>query len=221
MADLLIQYTPFLIAALLLNISPGPDLAYISAQTAIHGRKIGVFSSLGVCSGAFVHVVAAALGLSAILATSTLAFSVVKWVGVAYLVWLGIGALRSSFAKRGPDDAASEISAVKRPPIPTMTAFHAWRQGAMIDVLNPKVAIFFMAFLPQFVNPAAGDGAIQFLVLGTLVNVIGFCVETVVVFAIGFAATRLRGNGALGIWLQRSLGGMFIALGVRLALTER
>ena len=148
MADLLIQYTPFLIAALLLNISPGPDLAYISAQTAIHGRKIGVFSSLGVCSGAFVHVVAAALGLSAILATSTLAFSVVKWVGVAYLVWLGIGALRSSFAKRGPDDAASEISAVKRTPIPTMTAFHAWRQGAMIDVLNPKVAIFFMAFLP-------------------------------------------------------------------------
>ncbi len=91
----------------------------------------------------------------------------------------------------------------------------------MIDVLNPKVAIFFMAFLPQFVNPAAGDGAIQFLVLGTLVNVIGFCVETVVVFAIGFAATRLRANGALGIWLQRSLGGMFIALGVRLALTER
>lgn len=221
MADLLIQYTPFLIAALLLNISPGPDLAYISAQTAIHGRKIGVFSSLGVCSGAFVHVVAAALGLSAILATSTLAFSVVKWVGVIYLVWLGIGALRSSFVKRGPDDAASEISAVKRPPIPAMTAFHAWRQGAMIDVLNPKVAIFFMAFLPQFVNPVAGDGAIQFLVLGTLVNVIGFCVETVVVFAIGFAAIRLRGNGLLGIWLQRSLGGMFIALGVRLALTER
>ncbi len=221
MADLLIQYTPFLIAALLLNISPGPDLAYISAQTAIHGRKIGVFSSLGVCSGAFVHVVAAALGLSAILATSTLAFSVVKWAGVAYLVWLGIGALRSSFAKRGPDDTVSEISAAKRSPIRPMTAFHAWRQGAMIDVLNPKVAIFFMAFLPQFVDPVAGDGAVQFLVLGTLVNLIGFCVETVVVFAIGFAAIRLRGNGSLGIWLQRSLGGMFIALGVRLALTER
>ncbi|WP_404422985.1 LysE family translocator [Thalassospira australica] len=221
MADLLIQYTPFLISALLLNISPGPDLAYISAQTAIHGRKIGVFSSLGVCSGAFVHVVAAALGLSAILATSALAFSVLKWVGVAYLVWLGIGVLRSSFAKRVPDDVVSGISAVKRSPIRTMTAFHAWRQGAMIDVLNPKVAIFFMAFLPQFVDPAAGDGAVQFLVLGTLVNVIGFCVETVVVFAIGFAATRLRGNGLFGIWLQRSLGGMFIALGVRLALTER
>lgn len=221
MTDLLIQYTPFLIAALLLNISPGPDLAYITAQTAIHGRKIGVFSSLGVCSGAFVHVVAAALGLSAILATSALAFSVVKWVGFAYLVWLGIGALRSSFAKHGPDDAASEISAAERFPIRTMTAFQAWRQGAMIDLLNPKVAIFFMAFLPQFVDPAVGDGAVQFLVLGTLVNVIGFCVETVVVFSIGFAATRLRGNGLLAIWLQRSLGGMFIALGVRLALTER
>ena len=221
MADLLIQYKPFLIAALLLNISPGPDLAYITAQTAIHGRKIGVFSSLGVCSGAFVHVVAAALGLSAILATSALAFSVVKWAGGAYLVWLGIGALRSSFVKHGPDDAASEISAAERFPIRTMTALLAWRQGAMIDVLNPKVAIFFMAFLPQFVDPTAGDGAVQFLVLGTLVNVIGFCVETAMVFTIGFAATRLRGNGFLGIWLQRLLGGMFIALGVRLALTER
>ena len=221
MADLLIQHTPFLIAALLLNISPGPDLAYITAQTAIHGRKIGVFSSLGVCSGAFVHVVAAALGLSAILATSALAFSVVKWVGVAYLVWLGIGALRNSFAKRGPNDTASEISAAKRSRVRAMTAFQAWRQGAMIDVLNPKVAIFFMAFLPQFVDPVVGDGAVQFLVLGTLVNVIGFCVETVVVLTIGFAATRLRGNGSLGIWLQRSLGGIFIALGVRLALSER
>ncbi|WP_339860754.1 LysE family translocator [Thalassospira alkalitolerans] len=221
MADLLITYAPFLIAALLLNISPGPDLAYVSAQTAIHGRKIGVFSSLGVCSGAFVHVVAAALGLSAILATSAVAFSIVKWVGVAYLVWLGIGALRGTFAKHRQDDSPSEPHIKKLSPARQMTAFQAWRQGAMIDVLNPKVAIFFMAFLPQFVDPAAGDAALQFLVLGTLVNVIGFCVETAVVFAIGFAAVHLQGNRRLGVWLQRSLGGMFIALGVRLALSER
>ncbi|OSQ49041.1 LysE family translocator [Thalassospira alkalitolerans] len=221
MADLLITYAPFLIAALLLNISPGPDLAYVSAQTAIHGRKIGVFSSLGVCSGAFVHVVAAALGLSAILATSAVAFSIVKWVGVAYLVWLGIGALRGSFAKYRQDDSPSEPHIKKLSPARQMTAFQAWRQGAMIDVLNPKVAIFFMAFLPQFVDPAAGDAALQFLVLGTLVNVIGFCVETTVVFAIGFAAIRLRGSPMFGVWLQRLLGGVFIALGVRLALSER
>lgn len=220
MVDLLIQYTPFLIAALLLNISPGPDMAYISAQTAIHGRKIGVFSSLGVCSGAFVHVVAAALGLSALLATSALAFSIVKWVGVAYLVWLGIGALRSSFSARDQGAVTCGTCVEKRSVKCVMTAFQAWRQGAMIDVLNPKVAIFFMAFLPQFVDPLAGNGAIQFLVLGTLVNVIGFCVETIVVFAVGFAAIRLRGDGTLGLWLQRSLGAMFIALGVRLALTE-
>ncbi|WP_417816140.1 LysE family translocator [Thalassospira alkalitolerans] len=221
MADLLITYAPFLIAALLLNISPGPDLAYVSAQTAIHGRKIGVFSSLGVCSGAFVHVVAAALGLSAILATSAVAFSIVKWVGVAYLVWLGIGALRGSFVKHRQDDSPSEPHIKKLSPARQMTAFQAWRQGAMIDVLNPKVAIFFMAFLPQFVDPAAGDAALQFLVLGTLVNVIGFCVETTVVFAIGFAAIRLRGSPMFGVWLQRLLGGVFIALGVRLALSER
>jgi len=87
MIELVVAYTPFLIAALLLNISPGPDMAYIVGQTAVHGRKIGLFSSLGVVSGAFVHVLAATFGLSAILATSALAFAIVKWIGVAYLVW--------------------------------------------------------------------------------------------------------------------------------------
>ena len=220
MTDLLVQYTPFLIAAVLLNISPGPDMAYIIGQTAVHGRKIGFFSSFGVVSGAFVHVFAAALGLSAILATSALAFSIVKWVGVAYLVWLGIGALRSSFAKSSSASDIDDIASA-RVTAHNVTAFQAWRQGAMIDVLNPKVAIFFMAFLPQFVHPEQGHGALQFLILGTTVNLIGLVVEGMIVLMVGAAALRIKGNGAIGAWLQRSLGAMFIALGVRLAITEQ
>lgn len=220
MTDLLVQYTPFLIAAVLLNVSPGPDMAYIIGQTAVHGRKIGFFSSFGVVSGAFVHVFAAALGLSAILATSALAFSIVKWVGVAYLVWLGIGALRSSFAKSSSASDIDDIASA-RVTAHNVTAFQAWRQGAMIDVLNPKVAIFFMAFLPQFVHPEQGHGALQFLILGTTVNLIGLVVEGAIVLLVGAAALRIKGNGAIGAWLQRSLGAMFIALGVRLAITEQ
>ena len=220
MTDLLVQYTPFLIAAVLLNVSPGPDMAYIIGQTAVHGRKIGFFSSFGVVSGAFVHVFAAALGLSAILATSALAFSIVKWVGVAYLVWLGIGALRSSFAKSAPTSDIDDIASA-RVTAHNVTAFQAWRQGAMIDVLNPKVAIFFMAFLPQFVHPEQGHGALQFLILGTTVNLIGLVVEGMIVLMVGAAALRIKGNGAIGAWLQRSLGAMFIALGLRLAITEQ
>ena len=220
MLDLLVQYTPFLIAAVLLNVSPGPDMAYIIGQTAVHGRKIGFFSSFGVVSGAFVHVFAAALGLSAILATSALAFSIVKWVGVAYLVWLGIGALRSSFAKSSSASDIDDIASA-RVTAHNVTAFQAWRQGAMIDVLNPKVAIFFMAFLPQFVHPEQGHGALQFLILGTTVNLIGLLVEGAIVLLVGAAALRIKGNGAIGAWLQRSLGAMFIALGLRLAITEQ
>jgi len=219
MIELLVAYTPFLIAALLLNISPGPDMAYIVGQTAVHGRKIGLFSSLGVISGAFVHVLAATFGLSAILATSALAFAIVKWIGVAYLVWLGIGALRSSFAKSESDAQSDEPAA----PISTkpMTAFGAWRQGVMIDVLNPKVAIFFMAFLPQFIDPTRGNGAVQFLVLGLMVLLIAFVVEGMLVLAVASAAGRIKGSRKLGAWLNRALGGMFIALGIRLAISQQ
>ncbi len=221
MFDLLVHYTPFLIASFLLNISPGPDMAYIVGQTAVHGRKIGLFSTFGVVSGAFVHVVAAALGLSAILATSALAFAIVKWVGVAYLVWLGIGAIRASFAKKhtGSDtrDLAHNTALSPR----NATAFQAWRQGVMIDVLNPKVAIFFMAFLPQFVDPAQGHGAVQFLILGSMVNLIGLMVESTIVLLVAAAAVRIKGHNKLGVWLQRALGAMFVALGARLAISQQ
>lgn len=238
LVDLIVAYGPFLLAALVLNIAPGPDLAFVSAQAAAHGRKIGVMSSLGVCSGAFVHVVFAAIGLSAILMTSALAFAIVKWVGVAYLAWLGFGAIYGTFRKEdGPDradaganDVAGDAAAITEFPVggrARPSAFQAWRRGVLIDVFNPKVALFFMAFLPQFVNPALGHQPLQFLVLGTIVNMIGFVVETAVVLVVAMAAARLRQHVASGIgagfgkWLQRALGAVFLALGLRLALSER
>ncbi|OSQ40973.1 lysine transporter LysE [Thalassospira mesophila] len=232
----MVSYGPFLLAALVLNIAPGPDLTFVLAQAATHGRKIGLMSSVGVCSGAFVHVIFAALGLSAILMTSALAFAVVKWVGVLYLAWLGASAIYATFKQ--PAAGKNTVRNVTRntmhtgdgfaPDMPAKTApaaFRAWRQGVLIDVFNPKVALFFMAFLPQFVSPALGHPSVQFFILGTVVNMIGFIVETVVVLAVVAAATRFEryfsGQVMLGKWLQRALGAVFLALGVRLALSDR
>ncbi|MFH1806571.1 MAG: LysE family translocator [Pseudomonadota bacterium] len=223
MIDLLAQYGTFLVAVVLLSITPGPDMAYLLAQSAAHGRRVGVMASLGVCSGAFVHVIAAALGLSAILVTSAMAFAVVKWIGVAYLVWLGGRAIGQSFSgyrarQGGPDDLIVASAAV---PVRQPGYFRAWWQGVMIDIFNPKVALFFMAFLPQFVDPTQGNTAVQFLLLGLMVNAIGFIVECVLVFAVAFVVGRFTQKSGLSVWLQRSLGGMFIALGARLALSDR
>lgn len=235
--ELFIQYGPFLVAALLLMIAPGPDLVYVSTQTMVHGRRVGVFSTMGVCSGALVHVLAAALGLSAILAASAIAFGIVKWVGVIYLIWLGITAIRqtlnpaketvsqqqipAAIGTSGADGVLKNDDRITMIQKPKISAFGAWRQGAMIDVLNPKVALFFMAFLPQFVHPEFGHQSLQLLILGLSVIVIGFVVECGVVFLIASASGRFRVNRRFGIWMERALGAVFIGLGVRLALISQ
>ncbi|MCY1346075.1 Homoserine/homoserine lactone efflux protein [compost metagenome] len=201
----------FFSAVLALNLAPGPDLIYVLSRSVVGGRRIGLASSLGVCSGAMVHVVASSLGLSAILATSALAFSLVKYVGAAYLLYLGIQALRhagSSFDARLGD--AQPVS-----------AWAAYRQGVLIDVLNPKVAIFFMAFLPQFVRPEHGAVALQLLGLGALVIVVAILVEVLLVLLAARATELIRSRRAISLWLDRTLGSILLALGLRLALSER
>lgn len=200
----------FFSAALAINISPGPDLIYILSKTIAGGRKIGIMSSLGVCSGAFVHVFAAALGLSAILATSAVAFSIVKYVGAAYLIYLGVKALRSkgtTFDNLGTSEKES-------------TPWQAFRQGAMVDILNPKVAIFFMAFLPQFVRPELGHTSVQIMVLGSLVILVAIVVECSIVLAAAQTTNFFRENRRCSIWLDRVLGSVLIGLGVRLAMLD-
>ena len=201
----------FLSAALVLNLVPGPDLIYILSRTIAQGFRIGVASSLGVCTGALFHVLAAALGLSAVLATSAFAFSVVKYLGAAYLIFLGIQALRSGAP-------LLEVSACN---LPSITPWAAFRQAVLVDVLNPKVAIFFMAFLPQFVRAEIGHPALQIIGLGLLVIFIGAAVELTFVFMAARVTRYLRANTRIGVWLERLLGSIFLSLGVRLVLSER
>lgn len=201
----------FFAAALALNLSPGPDLLYVLSRTLTGGRRLGVVSACGVCSGALVHVAAAALGLSTILATSALAFTLVKYVGAAYLIYLGIQALRSA-------GQGIELQLVARPPV---SAWRAYRQGVLVDVLNPKAAIFFMAFLPQFVRPEHGAVALQLLVLGVLVVLVAIIIECALVLLASRASQALRSHRAIGQWLDRVLGSLLIGLGVRLGLSER
>jgi len=201
----------FFSAALALNLSPGPDLLYVISRTLSGGRRIGVISACGVCSGALVHVAFAALGISAILATSALAFTVVKYVGAAYLLYLGYQALRSA--------GGGTVLALKA--APQASAWKAYRQGVLVDLLNPKAAIFFMAFLPQFVRPEHGSVPLQLLVLGVLVVVVAIIIECAVVLLAARATQALRDNPAISQWLDRALGSMLIALGIRLCFSER
>lgn len=202
-----LHWTAFFTAAFLLNLSPGPDIAFILGQTLRGGRKAGFAAMSGIWTGAFVHVLFAAAGLSAILATSATAFSVVKWIGAAYLVWLGVSALRSGGGKY-----SSEAERVSSSPLSIM------RQGVLVSLLNPKVAIFFLAFLPQFVVPDAGPTWAQLFLHGVLIIVVAAVVEPPLVLLGERLTTGLRNNPSVGLWMDRTLGALFIALGIRLAM---
>ncbi len=208
----LLHWTTFLTAALLLNIAPGPDLVYIIGQTLRGGRRAGFAAMTGVWLGAFGHVLMAAAGLSVLLLTSATLFTVVKWLGAAYLVWLGINALRSDGAAF---TAAAQSTCQRQALLPV------FRQGVLVCLLNPKVAVFFLAFLPQFVEPGAGPVWAQMFLHGVLIIAVAAIIEPLVVLAAEKLASTLRGNARLGQWLERMLGGVLIALGVRLLLTER
>ncbi len=206
----LLHWTTFLTAAVLLNLSPGPDIAFILGQTVRGGRQSGFAAMFGIWTGAFGHVLMAAAGLSVILATSALAFSVVKWAGAAYLIWLGISALRSGGGSFVSDEikGATNLTSV-------------YKQGAMVGLLNPKVAIFFLAFLPQFVVEGAGPIWAQMFLHGCLIILVAALIEPPLVIAGERLTSKLRGNPRIGLWMDRSLGAIFIALGTRLALEER
>ncbi len=201
----------FIFAVLLLNISPGPDMIYIVTRTMTQGRWAGFLSSLGIATGAMVHVFSAAIGLSAVLATSALAFSIIKYAGAAYLIWLGIRALMSG---------GSNVQASAKGAAP-LSKRRMFIQGALVDILNPKVAIFFLAFLPQFVDPAAGGLFGQFMSLGMIVVVIGLLCEASVILTADLVSRRLRGSSVFTAWMNRVSGVVLIGLGLRLAHQER
>jgi len=207
----------FVISGLLLNIMPGPDSLLIMARSATQGWRAGCAAALGIGAGTMVHIGAAALGLSAVLATSATAFTVVKWVGAAYIVWCGIGMLRARL-KRG--DAGGDALAASSPPaaLPYRKIFV---QGFLTNVLNPKVALFFLAFVPQFIDAGAANKPLAFLILGCIFNFNGmlWC-NGLAIFA-AFASAKLKVKPLVALWLNRVTGSLFIALGARLALAEQ
>ncbi len=206
----LAHWIAFLSAATLLNLSPGPDIAFILGHTIRSGRRSGFAALFGIWSGACLHVLMAAAGLSAILAASALAFSTVKWVGAAYLIWLGVQALRS----KGEGAWIKEAGR-------TLSLSRIYRQGIMVSLLNPKVAIFFLAFLPQFVVEGAGPVWAQLLLHGSLIIVVAAFIEPPLILLGGRLSEALRRNRSFGLWLDRGLGALFVALGVRLAVSAR
>jgi len=200
----------FVVSGILLNITPGADTLYIVSRSAASGAKAGAVAALGIGAGCFVHIFAAALGLSAILAASATAFLVVKLVGAAYLVYLGVAMLRSGVTHAAP--AA---------PLPAAPMSRIFAQGVLTNVLNPKVALFFLAFLPQFIDSGTPDKVTAFLFLGLVFNVNGTLWNLLVARIAATAGHRIRLAGRATRWLQRAVGGAFIALGVKLALSER
>jgi threonine/homoserine/homoserine lactone efflux protein len=202
----------FVAAGLLLNITPGPDIAYIVARSAQLGWRGGAVAALAIGAGCFVHIVAAALGLSALLATSALAFTLLKWIGAAYLVYVGLAMLLATPRDAAPADAPRRAGAT-----PLRTVF--W-QGFLTNALNPKVALFFLAFLPQFIDAAAPSKPLAFAALGLVFNLNGTLWNLGVAWLASRAAVTPLGARAR-TWLQRTIGGLFVLLGVRLALAER
>src|SRR5499427_3454950 len=199
----------FLAAGFLLNLTPGPDTLYILGRSVAQGREAGIASAFGISLGSIFHTCAAALGLSVILATSALAFVEIKVLGGAYLVFLGMKmildrrrelALPSNFRRR--------------------TTFAAFRQGVLTNVLNPKVALFFLAFLPQFIDPASNMKIAAFITLGLTFATTGTIWCLVLAWFASNFSNRLRANETIAQWLNRTAGALFVFLGVRLAIAK-
>jgi threonine/homoserine/homoserine lactone efflux protein len=206
----------FIISGLLLNLTPGPDTAYIVGRSVQLGWRGGAAAALGIGTGCLVHVFAAAIGLSALLAASSLAFTIIKWAGAAYLCFIGVTMLLSR-AQVPVEDAAAESGAITLRQTSLRQVF--W-QGALTNVLNPKVALFFLAFLPQFVAADSPHKAAAFLLLGLIFvgNGTLWCLGVAAFSA--KAAGRIRQSGKASRWINRALGGLFVYLGVRVALLQ-
>jgi threonine/homoserine/homoserine lactone efflux protein len=212
--------TLFIAAGLLLNLTPGPDMAYIAARSVAGGFREGAAAVFGITAGCVVHTIAAAVGLSALLATSATAFEIVKWVGALYLLYAGIrlfaAGMRSSQSATRDDPPPSARDTGARP-----APWRIFREALLINVFNPKVALFFLAFLPQFIAIDAPDKALAFVLLGTLFNFDSLFVNLPVAWLASHAGRRWRHRARAMQWMRRAAGGLFVLLAVRLAALSR
>jgi len=201
----------FIVSGLLLNILPGPDSLLIMTRSATQGWRAGSAAATGIGAGTCVHILAAALGLSAVLATSAAAFTVVKLVGAAYILWMAVGLLRS----KRVEEASTTLA------LPRLPYRKIFAQGFLTNVLNPKVALFFLAFVPQFISADAPNKALAFIVLGCIFNLNGMLWCNALSLFTARASARLKLDPVVTLWLKRVTGSLFVWLGVKLALSKQ
>jgi threonine/homoserine/homoserine lactone efflux protein len=201
----------FVLSGFLLNITPGADTLYIVGRSSALGWPAGAVAALGIGAGTLVHICAAALGLSAILAASATAFTAVKFIGAAYLLYVGISLIRSAAT------SPSSPSAVVARPASMRSIFV---QGFLTNVLNPKVALFFLAFLPQFVASDAGSKPLAFLFLGVIFDFNGTLWNLFVAWSTARLSSRLAPSVVFKRWFNRAVGSLFVFIGIRLALAH-
>ena len=207
------QFPLFLVAVTVLNLTPGPDIAYVAGQSIAQGRRAGLLSALGVAVGGCLHTVACALGITALLAASPDAFNAIKWIGAAYLMYLGLRMLWPT--------AAAVVKGEAAPDVPRLTRGTLLFRGFVTNASNPKVLLFYIAFFPQFVSADSSDKTLAFLVLGAVFVTLGLVNDCVIAWLAATAARAVRSRPAVRRWIDRVVGAGFIGLGVRLALTKR
>lgn len=198
----------FVVSGLLLNMMPGPDSLLIMLRSGSQGWRAGSAAALGIGTGTMIHVLAAALGLSALLSASAELFTVIKLAGALYLVYLGISQFRQPAANSAAGAAVT---------LPALSYGRIYRQGVLTNVLNPKVALFFLAFVPQFIAPDAPDKALAFILLGCIFNLNGMIWCHFLVFSTAYARNKVKLPARIGRWLNRGIGTLFVGLGIKLA----
>jgi threonine/homoserine/homoserine lactone efflux protein len=206
----IINYAAFIIASFLFIISPGIDTVFILNKSITQGRKSGIFATLGITTGVLVHTSLAAFGLSLILAQSAMAFAVLKYLGAAYLIYLGITKFFSG---------ESIVKESKQEPL--VSVKKTYISAVFTNTLNPKVAIFFLAFFPQFIQPAYMHSALPFIFLGVTYAVMGLLWFMVLTFFAGSFSARLKSNAMIGTWLNKFSSLAFVLMGIKIALTKK
>ena len=207
------QFLLFTAAGLLLNLTPGPDVLYIVSTALRSGARAGMVAALGITAGCFVHIFAAGLGVGALLAASATAFTVLKWVGAAYLVYVGA---RLLLGHRG----ATDFEAPRADSMRAEGMKSVFSRGFMTNALNPKVALFFLAFVPQFIAPGAPDKTLAFLLLGLLFNFNALFVNVGWALVAAWLASRVDAVRRATRWLDKAAGALFVGFGLKLAFSD-
>ncbi|WP_158973512.1 LysE family translocator [Cellulophaga sp. L1A9] len=202
------NYLGFLLAGIIMNLTPGADSIYIITRSIAQGKKAGIYSVLGIGSGAVIHIILAAFGLSVLLAKSIILFTIVKWTGAAYLIYLGIRMLMDK----------SNLFDREKAEFKKVDLWKIYREGFLTNVLNPKIAIFFLSLLPQFIKPEHVNSAIPFLILGGTFLLTGTIWCLFLAYSASFMTDTLRKNDKIGKIMKKVSGYVFIGLGIQLLI---